>query len=276
GRFEAAGYQGPGPDAVPRGRGDEIDRLADAFGTMGERITDQFGQLQQAEEARRELLANVSHDVRTPLASLQGYLETLLLKEESLSAEQRREYLQTTLTHTRRLSRLMSGLLELATLETEEAKPRPEPFSLSELAQDVAQKFGLEAERKGITFDFQIPAGLPTVHGDIGLIERVLDNLIKNAVKYTPEGGQVGLFLERSGNGVAVRVSDTGQGIPEEELPHVFERFYRGSRHLPERQEGTGLGLAIAKRILDLHEVSLEVSSRVDRGTTFAFTLPAA
>lgn len=275
-RFEAAGFQGEVPAAVPASGGDEIDRLAGAFNAMGERITEQFTRLQQAEASRRELLANVSHDVRTPIASLQGYLETLQLWEDRLSAEEHRAYLATALSHTRRLSRLMTDLLELANLETEEARPAPEPFALSELAQDVAQKFGLEAERNGVTFDFQIPAGLPLVYGDIGLIERVLDNLIKNAVKYTPPGEQVGLYLERGGEGVAVRVSDTGPGIPEEERPYVFERFYRGGRRLPDHPEGTGLGLAIAKRILDLHGVELAVDSRVDHGTTFAFSLPVA
>ena len=274
-RFRAGGFRGPVATAVPGGGGDEIDRLAGTFEVMAGRISDQIDQLQRADANRRELVANVSHDLRTPLASLQGYLETLLLKEADLSPADRRAYLETALRHSQRLSRLVADLFELATLEAGAARLQAEPIALGELAQDVAQKFGLEAEGKGINFDVRFPAAVPQVRGDIALIERVLDNLIENAVKYTPAGGRVGLDLEPTGDGVAVRVSDTGPGIPEEELDHVFERFYRGGREFPDHPEGTGLGLAIARRILELHGTDLEVRSRVGEGTTFAFSLAA-
>ncbi len=274
-RFRASGFQGPVAAAVPAGGGDEIDRLAASFEAMAGRISDQIEQLRRADTNRRELVANVSHDLRTPLASLQGYLETLMLKEADLSAGDRRAYLETALRHSQRLSRLVSDLFELATLEAGAARLQAEPIALGELAQDIAQKFGLEAERKGLTFDVHSPAAVPRVRGDIALIERVFDNLIENAVKYTPAGGSVGLLLEPVPDGVAVRVSDTGPGIPDEELDHVFERFYRRGREYPDHPEGTGLGLAIAQRILELHGTALEVRSQEGEGTTFAFSLAA-
>ncbi|HKJ71467.1 MAG TPA: ATP-binding protein [Gammaproteobacteria bacterium] len=274
--FQAGGEGDPVPAPVRSGRGDEIDRLAGSFGALGARINDQIRQLERADANRRELVANVSHDLRTPLASLQGYLETLKLKEGELSAEARREYLDTALAHGQRLVRLVSELFELATLEAEDKRLQREPIALGELAQDVVQKFRLQAEGKGLIFEMRVPAAPPLAEGDIALIERALDNLIDNAIKYTPEGGRVGLSLEGVADGVAVRVSDTGPGIPEDELPHVFDRFFRGGRSYPERPEGTGLGLAIARRILVLHGSDLEVSSQPGQGTTFAFVLPVA
>lgn len=273
--FQAGRGTGPVPASVRSGRGDEIDRLAGSFELLAGRIDDQIRQLERADANRRELVANVSHDLRTPLASLQGYLETLKLKEDELTPGARREYLETALDHGQRLVRLVSELFELATLEAGDKRLQREPIALGELAQDVVQKFRLQAERKGLTFDMEVPGAAPVAEGDIALIERALDNLIDNAIKYTPEGGRVGLVLEGTGDGVRVRVSDTGPGIPEEELPHVFERFYRGGRRNPEHPEGSGLGLAIARRILVMHGSELEVSSQPEQGTTFGFVLPA-
>jgi signal transduction histidine kinase len=274
--FQAGGGGAGVPASVRSGRGDEIDRLAASFEQLTSRINDQIAQLERADANRRELVANVSHDLRTPLASLQGYLETLKLKESDLTPEARRQYLDTALGHGQHLVRLVSELFELARLEADDQQLQREPIAMGELAQDVVQKFRLAAERKGLAFDMEVTGTPPMAEGDIALIERVLDNLIDNAIKYTPKGGRVRLALEGVANGLAVRVSDTGPGIPAEELPRVFERFFRGGRRYPQRPEGTGLGLAIAQRIVALHGSDLEVSSESGRGTTFAFVLPAA
>jgi two-component system OmpR family sensor kinase len=258
------------------GRGDEIDELGVVVERMSRRIVEQLDQLRHADAARREMVANVSHDLRTPLTSLQGFLETMLIKEGDLSAEERRRYAELALKHTRRLEHLAEELLELARLESTEPELRFEPFSLAELAQDVVQKFNLEAERKGLRLDAEIPATAPFVSGDIGLIERVMENLIENAIKYTPEGGAIRLTVIPGTDRIAARISDTGPGIAAAELPRIFDRFYRVEKARGEAPAGTGLGLAIVQRILQLHGSPIEVDSRPGVGTSFTFTLPVA
>jgi signal transduction histidine kinase len=257
-------------------RGDEIDALGITVEQMSQRIVDQIRQLRHADATRRELIANISHDLRTPLTSLQGYLETLLIKEGALTEAERRHYLELAAKHGKRLSQLTAELFELAMLESQGRELHFEPFSLAELVQDVAQKFELEAEKHALRLETEIPPGAPFVSGDIALIERVLENLIENAIKYTPEGGRIRLSLVPGPGHIAARVSDTGVGIPEHEIPHIFERFYRVEKSRGEGTEGTGLGLAIARRILDLHGSRIAVESKPGDGTSFSFELPIA
>ncbi len=254
--------------------GDEIDQLGATFREMSERIIQQVKQLEHNDTSRRELIANVSHDLRTPLASLQGYLETLDLKAESLTDEEKQNYIHIAWQHSERLRKLISELFELSTLENQGAQLHFEPFSMSELIQDVTQKFQLEAKKKNLKLASYIPDKAALVSADIGLIQRVLENLIENAIKYTPAGGQIGISLIHGGNRVATSITDTGQGIPAADLPHIFERFYRVDKH--RNEDGTGLGLAIAKRIMQLHNSSIDVASQPNAGTTFSFALPSA
>jgi len=247
----------------------EVRQAAAAFIAMRERIRLQITQ-------RTEMLAGVSHDLRTPLTSLQGYLETLLIKEGALTEAERRHYLELAAKHGKRLSQLTAELFELAMLESQGRELHFEPFSLAELVQDVAQKFELEAEKHALRLETEIPPGAPFVSGDIALIERVLENLIENAIKYTPQGGRIRLSLFPRPGCIAARVSDTGVGIPEHEVPHIFERFYRVEKSRGEGPGGTGLGLAIARRILELHGSPIEVESKPGRGTSFSFELPTA
>ncbi|MFZ7111326.1 MAG: sensor histidine kinase [Desulfatiglandales bacterium] len=212
--------------------------------------------------------------MRTPLSTLQRYIETLLLKEESPGREERKKYLETAVRHCKRLTKLVSELLELAKLESDEISLNPEPFNLSELVQDVIQKFHLRARDRGISLVPPDNRDLPLVEGDIGLIERVLENLIENAIHYTAKGGMVALELIREGNDVSVRVKDTGSGIPEEELPHIFNRFHKLDKSRKHEAGHSGLGLAIAEKILELHERTIEVDSVPSAGTTFIFHLP--
>ncbi len=253
-------------------RGDEIDQLGSTFREMSERIIHQVKLLQHNDASRREMVANVSHDLRTPLASLQGYLETLMLKAEQLSDEQRHEYIDIAYKHSERLRKLVSELFELSTLENQDARLHFEPFSMSELVQDVCQKFRLEAEKKGLQLSTAITTQPTFVSADIGLIQRVLENLIENAIKYTPDGGQVAVSLIIASKTITTQITDTGQGIAAEDIPHIFERFYRVEKH--RNLDGTGLGLAIAKRIMQLHNSSIDVQSRLNLGTTFSFPLP--
>jgi hypothetical protein len=255
-------------------RADEIDRLGSAFTQMAARIEDQLEQLQKADATRRELIANVSHDLRTPLATLQGYIETLLLKEDSLGPEERRSYLQTAIKHCERLSKLVSELLELAKLDSFDIRVEPEPFNLSELAHDVVQKFQLKSGEKQIALSTNIEQDLPFVHADIGLIERVLENLIENAIQNTPRGGAISLVLTPQNEDITIQVSDTGYGIPAEEQALVFDRFYQLEKSRKSEQGHSGLGLAITKKILELHDRSINVVSALGSGTTFSFQLP--
>lgn len=259
-----------GPPSVDR---DEIGRLGTTFSRMVQRILQQVANLKQTDRLRRELVANVSHDLRTPLASLHGYLETLLIKEGKLTAEEQRRFLDIAVKQSERLRQLVGELFELAKLDSHETQVHCEPFALGELVQDVAQKFQLAAEQKQIRLQTHFRADLPFVLADIGLIERALENLIQNALRYTPAGGTVTVALTQEDNKVTVRVADTGCGIAAQDLPHVCDRFYRVDRH--SQSEGAGLGLAITKSILELHGSTIEAQSTPQVGTTIGFQLPA-
>lgn len=274
-RFRRNGFRQPADMAPPRsGNGDEIDRLAVSFEDMARQITAQMEHLEDTDRLRRELVANVSHDLRTPLASLQGYLETLLMKKDSLSAREQREYIEIAAKHSRRLGQLVSELFELARLDSTDATPEREPFSLAELIQDVLQKYELRARDAGVRLDVRLDAQVPFVYANIGLIERVLENLLDNALRHTPAGGSVNLVLAPGEDTVTVRLSDSGCGIAEQDLPHIFDRFYRARKVDARHNDGAGLGLAIARRILELHGGRIEAASGQRAGTTFTFELP--
>ncbi|MFV1957223.1 MAG: sensor histidine kinase [bacterium] len=255
--------------------GDEIDRLSSVFGRMAERINDQMAELKNADSLWKELITNVSHDLRTPLTSLQGYLETLLLKED-LTEDQRSEYLHIALKHSDRLRKLISDLFELSRLDAREVQISPEEFSLCELTQDILQKFSLSAQEKGILLIPDFGRELPFVSADIGLVERALENLIQNAIQYTPTGGSVTVSIEPTADRLVIKVVDTGRGIDEENLPAIFDRYYRIDDGERDTTAGAGLGLAITKRIVELHGESLEVTSTVGVGTEFFFGLPVS
>jgi signal transduction histidine kinase len=268
--FQLAGFSG----ALPPGsdNGDEIERLTCSINAMAERIAGQVQRLQETDSQRRELVANVSHDLRTPLASLQGYLETLRLKGEDLGREEQLHYLEVAHRHCRHLGRLVEELFDLARLDANEVQPVLEPFSLPELVQDVVHKFELRAGQREVNLQAHYEANLPFVVGDIALIERVMDNLIENALRHTPAGGTVSVAVQPVGEVLAVQVIDTGSGIAAEDLPYVFERFYQSDKM--RTRGGAGLGLAIARRIVELHGRTIRAASSSGRGTTFAFDLP--
>lgn len=253
---------------------DEIDRLSGAFREMMRRMVSQVHALKDTDRLRRELIANVSHDLRTPLAALQGYLETVLIKGDALDPTQQRYYIEIAARHSERLGRLVSELFELAKLDAQVTQLHAEPFSLAELVQDTVQKFTLPAHGKAITIDVDYHEQLPFVFGDIGMIERVLVNLLENALRYTDTGGAIRLRLRANPDSVTVQVEDTGCGIPAEELPFIFDRCFRVERAGHADSEGAGLGLAIAQRIVRLHGHDIRVESQPRQGTRFIFDLP--
>lgn len=253
---------------------DEIDRLTVTFYAMMQRMVQQMQRLRQTDILRRELVTNVSHDLRTPLAALRGYLETLQIKGDGLSEDERCRYLEIATRHSERLGRLVDELFELAKLDAGVTPLQVEPFSLSELVQDTVQRFELAAQRKRVTIAVDYAQPVPFVHGDIGLIERVLANLFDNALRYTDADGTIRIQLSGTDGRISVQVSDTGRGIAPEDLPHVFDRFFRSNPH-SSSDGGAGLGLAIAQRIVELHGGRIKVQSAMLRGTTFHFDLPA-
>jgi signal transduction histidine kinase len=254
--------------------GNEIDRLGMIFLQMADRIVHQIKELRQADALRREFVASMTHDLRTPLTSLKGYLETLLLKEGELTPEEQRDYLTIAAKRSDQLGKLVSGLFELAKLDSPDVQVSFEPFPLGELIQDVLQKFQLVAEKKKIILHANAAESLPWALADIGLCERVLDNLIENAVRYTAEGGSIRVSAFPKDERIEVQVSDTGAGIRPEDIPQLFDSSSHLKRNRPKGAEGAGLGLAIVKRILELHGSDIQVNSAVNAGTTFTFTLP--
>jgi len=277
---EVETFQKSGLGAAPPGgwqerrtNGDEIDRLQSAFRDMALTISDQVRELTDSDSLRRELLTNVSHDLRTPLTSLQGYLETLAVKQD-LTEREKGEYLDRAIRQSNRLRKLIADLFELAKLDACEVRAHLEPFSLGELALDVLQKFQLMAEGKGIRLAADLDPDLPFVMADIGLMERALENLIRNAIQYTPPGGTVSIGIVAGTGHLTLEVADTGKGIGKEDLPLIFDRYYRGDLSDGEAVDGTGLGLAITKRIVELHESVIYVRSETGLGTVFSFQLP--
>lgn len=268
-RFQA-GEPDPG---MGEHRDDEIGRLGRAFDEMAATIAAQVHALQETDRLRRELVANVSHDFRTPLTSLRGFTERVLAKLPGLSLEQIEENLHAILLNAGRLEHLADQLSVLSRLDYHGPGIDAEPFSLAELGQDIVLKFMPEARRRGVNLRVEGPRELPPVFADIGLIERVISNLIDNALRATSADGEVCLRLRPDDRTVEVSVIDTGCGIPEEEHAHVLQRFCRTRRSELDHTEGSGLGLAIAREILELHGVSLRLVSRPGQGTTITFEL---
>jgi len=256
--------------ASGRGAEDEISVLDATFRQMQARLSEQWRTLTRQSQDRRELVANISHDLRTPLASLHGYLEVLSVKDASLSPEERRRYLGVALDQSRKVGGLAQSLLDLVRLEHGFVVPVIERFSLTDLVQDIFQKFELSAEAKAITLTPDFATRVPGVHADLGLIERVLTNLLDNALRHTPRGGEVRITLSPQGQFVDVTVSDSGPGIAPELRDGLFLRpFNIGGA----RREG-GLGLRIVHQILQLHGHRVELLDVLGQGATFRFALP--
>lgn len=253
---------------------DEIDELGQQFNVMAEKINKQIHELKKMDGIRREMVANVSHDLRTPLTTMRGYLETLLLKKDELSADDQKQYLETALRHSQHLARLVEELFELARLDSCESVVYSEPFSIGELVQDVTQTFLLRAEEKSIHLDASLNPDTPLIYGDIAMMQRVLENLLENGLRHTPEGGRINISVNVDSGHVFVQISDTGCGIPEKDVPRIFERFYQQDINRTDRNS-SGLGLAIVKRILELHGSAIKVSSEINKGTTFSFQMDA-
>lgn len=249
--------------------------LAEMLNVMADKVQRQVNALQERDDFRREFLANISHDLRSPITSIRGYVETAILKNGTVSEHERLDHLNIVLEETKRLDRLIGQLLQLARLEARSLRPEVEPFAAGELVQDVLLKLRPRADERNVQLRAELSKDVPLVSADIGMIERVLSNLVENALEHTPEGGQIVVDGARIDGRIRIAVRDTGCGISAEDLPRVTERFFKGSGAKP-AGGGTGLGLAIAARIVELHGSSLAIESRVGEGTTVSMSLPLA
>jgi two-component system OmpR family sensor kinase len=251
---------------------DEIDYLGVSFDDMARRITSQIEQLTEKDAQRRQLVAQVSHDLRTPLAAMQGYIESLRLRRERLSPDEQDRYLDIALKEGRRLSHLVEDLFELAALEAQEKQPVAEPFPLAELAHDVVQKHGQVARDSQLELTLSGDPTMPVAFADLGMTERVLDNLIGNAIAYSAVGGRIEVVVGQVDGFPQVCVQDSGPGIPEQDLEHIFDPFYRGQAS--DGAGHAGLGLAIARRIMVLQGGDISVENRTCGGAVFCIRLP--
>ena len=251
-----------------------LNDLALAFNEMADTIVGNIENLKSMENLRRELVGNVSHDLRTPLAVIHGYIETLMIKRDQLSEKDREKYLKIILESTDKLRKLVDELFELSKLESKQVTPKKEPFFIQELINDISQKFEILAEDKNITIKTTSVKQNTLVYADVALIERVLQNLIDNALKFTPEGGTIQIAVDQTDQFVEIKVSDTGPGIPKDQIPFIFDRYHIGDKRISLDNNNTGLGLAIVKKILEIHNATINLTSRINYGTTFSFQLP--
>lgn len=254
--------------------GDEIDRLTHMCHEMSAQVRMQMAALKSNDEVRRELLANVSHDLRTPITTLQTYLETLSTADAGLSPNEQSEYIRICLTQTHRLGRLVEQLLEVAKLDARQVVPQLEVFPMAELVHDVARKFELAARGHDVKIRVDAAETGSRVNADVALIERVLDNLIDNAIRYSPSGSEITLRQTVRKGMVRVSVCDQGRGMTPAETAKIFDRFYRARSTREDQRGHAGLGLSIVKAILQLLGSTINVESAPNVGSTFWFELP--
>lgn len=246
--------------------------VAQTYNEMADTILKDMEKIKSLETMRRELIANVSHDLRTPLSVIQGYVETLQIKGAQLDTHQRDEYLNTINRGCERLSKLISQLFEYSKLEANQIEPQKEPFLISELANDIHANYRVLAEQWQIDLRLEMDSGIPLVFADISLVERAIQNLMDNALKFTPQGGEVIVKIIGRDKNVEIIIKDSGPGITKANQALIFDR-YRQTKS-GQQKEGSGLGLAIVKRILELHNASIEVFSTPNEGASFSFSLP--
>ena len=254
-------------------RNDEVGRLARTFRDTLERLRLEMERVRQTDAHRREMVANVSHDLRTPLTALIGQLETIRMKAGALDTQAHDTFIDAAVNNAYHLRRLTDALNELAKLDNPELTIEREPIALGELADDLAQRYGNRAEEAGVALRVSYPDGLPLARVDAALIERAIGNLLDNAIRVTPQGGTIDLRIVRDGTGLRVEVADSGPGVSPEDGDRVFQRFYQGSKHR-EQRGSSGLGLAIVKRVVELHGGRVGLDSTPSRGATFWMLLP--
>jgi len=234
-----------------------------------------ISELRRLERVRQDFVANVSHEFRTPLTAIQGFAETLLGGALN-DPEHRERFVEIIRDHAARLARLTEDLLKLSRIEAGKLDLEFRPVSVYQLVQSCVETVRFKADPKELVLDVRMPEGLPEVQGDSNGLHEVLQNLLDNAVQYTPSGGRLEVSASVEGDQVTVTVADTGIGIPQAEQERIFERFYRVDAARSREAGGTGLGLSIARHIMEAHGGRLWVESEVGAGSRFHFSMPVA
>ena len=243
----------------------EVTALAQAFNSMA-------ADLEYAEQLRRNMVADVAHELRTPLSNIQGYLEAIrdgMIKPDAAAIRSLDE-------EARLLSRLVNELQELSLAEAGELKLVYQTEDVANLVKQAASPWQPQLMAKEISLSLDLPDNLPPVNIDWQRANQVLHNILENAVAHTPKGGTITVAAGEKGKWVEVSISDTGEGIPAEDLPHIFERFYRVDKSRARATGGSGLGLTIARRLVEAHGGTITVDSKLGEGSRFSFTLPIA
>ena len=258
---------------APQSGGDEIARVAAAFNHMASELETRDAALRTSDALRRQMMADVSHELKTPLTAMRGYIETLRMPEVALDFERRERYFETIDRETRRLERIVKDLLDLARYEHGGVVLQRRLFDIERLFENVAGRHEREAHTKAVAIRIHVDPLADQVVADPDRIEQAVENLVANAIRHTPSGGTITLSATQADGVATVSVSDTGGGIAAEHLPHVFERFYKVDAARAAESTGSGLGLSITKAIIERHGGTIRVTSQPGR-TTFTVLLP--
>ena len=272
---QAAHHLGEGDLSAraPQRGGDEIARVAAAFNHMAGELQTRDAALRTSDALRRQMMADVSHELKTPLTAMRGYIETLRMPEVVLDADRRDRYFETIDRETRRLERIVKDLLDLARYEHGGVVLQPRLFDIERLFANVAGRHERDAQTKGVAVRIHVDAHADQVVADPDRIEQAIENLVGNALRHTPAGGTITLTAAQAGGLATLSVSDTGGGITPEHLPHVFERFYKVDTARAADSTGSGLGLSITRAIVERHGGTINVTSQPGH-TTFTVVLP--
>lgn len=250
----------------------EVDELGQQFNVMADRLSGTLRMLEADRDRLREFVADVSHELRTPIAALKMYTE--LQRDGAIDETTRREFLERSTDQIARLEWLSTNLLDLSRIDAGIFPLDMREGDLRDPVQAVVQALSEVAVDRGVSLDSVVPGDTVDLRFDRERIVQLMTNLVGNALKFTPRGGSVSVVIADADEEVTIEVRDTGPGIPPDELPHIFDRFYRGTNTGDARASGSGLGLAIVRSIVDMHEGEIEVASVVDEGTVFRIRLP--
>ena len=254
---------------------DELYHVAEAFNRIGDELDKSFARQREMEQARRDLVAAVSHDLRTPLTSIRAMIEALadgVVTDQEMTAR----YYDTIRTQIKNLSGLINDLFELSQLETGQIQLHLESVNVNDLLSDVLETMQAQAQEKEVSLEGIFSEDLPIIKAELAKIQRVLYNLVQNAIRHTANNGSISLATKIVPEGVQIEVADTGEGIAQDDIPRIFDQFFRGEKSRSRETGGAGLGLAIAKRIVEAHQGKIWVESQVGQGTRFSFVIPVS
>lgn len=252
---------------------DELVQMSKSFNQMADKIQQNIMDLEKLDSFRKEMISNISHDLRTPVSSIQGYAETLVMKKESISKQEIIQYADIIVKSSESLEKLVNDLFELTKLENGQVPFNPEPVSIPDLMLDICNKNIILAKNKTIQIDTIVEPDIPLAMADVSLIDRAIQNIVDNAIKYSGNNENITVEITCVSGEIKISIADSGPGIDPEDIPFVFERYYKNNK-VNKISDSTGLGLAIVKKIVDLHGSSIQVFNAEKGGAVFEFGLP--